>query len=170
MKLSLDEKTKLENTYQSYLNNDRILKMKEVSMHRGSNTYIHSFKVCKLAIKRALRRRKRLNLEAILLASILHDYYLYDWRINREMKKHHAKRHPIIAAENAKRDFEIDDFVCDIIKEHMWPFNYRLFPKTKEARIVNNADNSIAFIEVLTSKKHKSKRMGKYLDSIKTLF
>ena len=170
MKLSIEDKTKLENMYQDYLNNEKILKMKEVSMHRGSNTYIHSFKVCKLALKRALRRRKRLNLEAILVASILHDYYLYDWRINREMKKHHAKRHPIIASENAKRDFNIDDFVCDIIKEHMWPYNFKLFPKTKEARIVSNADNTIATKEALTSRKHKNKNMDKYYNYIQKLF
>ncbi len=170
MKLSVEEQDKLENIYQTFLHDEKILKMKEVSMHRGSNTYIHSFKVARLAIKRALRRRKSLDLESLLIASILHDYYLYDWRKNKVLKKRHARRHPFIASENAKRDFNINDFTSEIIKEHMWPFNFKLFPRTKEARIVNNADNSIAFIEVLTSKKHKSKKMDKYLDSIKTLF
>jgi len=169
MKLSQEEKNKLETIYQDYFHNEKILKMKEVSMHRGSNTYIHSFRVAKLAIKRALRR-KHLDLESILIASILHDYYLYDWRKNREMKKHHAKRHPIIAAENAKRDFDITDKVNDIIKEHMWPYNFKLFPKTKEARIVSNADNTVAFKEAITSIAHKKKRMDKYMDGIQKLF
>ena len=170
MKLSLEEKMKLENIYQKFLNDEKILKMKEVNMHRGSNTYIHSFKVAKLAIKRALRRKRRLDLESILIASILHDYYLYDWRKDKSRKKHHAKNHPFIASENAKRDFDIEEFTSEIIEEHMWPINFKNFPKTTEARIVNNADNSIAFIEVLTSIKYKSKRMDKYNKSIQTLF
>ena len=170
MKLSLEEKMKLENIYQKFLNDEKILKMKEVNMHRGSNTYIHSFKVAKLAIKRALRRKRRLDLESILIASILHDYYLYDWRKDKSRKKHHAKNHPFIASENAKRDFDIEEFTSEIIEEHMWPINFKNFPKTTEARIVNNADNSIAFIEVLTSIKYKSKRMDKYTKSIQTLF
>ncbi len=170
MKLSLEEKERLESIYKSYLNNEKILKMKEVSMHRGSNTYLHSFRVAKLAIKRALRRKKHLDLESILIASILHDYYLYDWRKDKSKKKHHAKNHPFIASTNAKRDFDISDKVCKIIEEHMWPFNFKCFPNTKEARIVNNADNTVAFKEVLTSIKHKKKRMNKYMDKIQTLF
>jgi len=170
MKLSEEKKQELESIYQSFLHNDKILKMKEVSMHRGSNAYMHSFKVAKLAIKRALRRKKELDLNSILIASILHDYYLYDWRIERNMKKHHAKRHPFIASQNAKRDFLVNDFILDIIKQHMWPYNFRLFPRTKESRIVNNSDNAVAFKEAITSKKYKSKRKDKYLNLIKTLF
>ena len=68
MNLTNEEKSKLEGIYQRFLNDEKILKMKEISMHRGSNTYIHSFKVAKLAIKRALKRRKKLDLESILIA------------------------------------------------------------------------------------------------------
>ena len=77
MKISDEEKQKLEQTYQSFLNDPKILRMKDIPMHRGSNCYIHSFKVAKLAVKRALRHKKG-NLYTILTASILHDYYLYD--------------------------------------------------------------------------------------------
>ena len=170
MKLSLEEKERLESIYQSYLNNEKILKMNEVSMHRGSNTYLHSFRVAKLAIKRALRRKKYLDLESILIASILHDYYLYDWRKDKSKKKHHAKKHPFIASSNAKRDFDISDKVCEIIEEHMWPFNFKDFPSSKEARIVSLADKTIAFKEAMTSKKYKEKREQKYLDDIHQLF
>ena len=81
MYISESEKAQLEEIYQAFLNDERILKMKEISMHRGSNCYIHSFKVAKLAIKRALRHRKG-NLYTILIGAILHDYYLYDWRVD----------------------------------------------------------------------------------------
>ncbi len=169
--LSIEEEKRLEEIYQFYLHDPRILEMKKIGMHRGSNTYIHSFKVAKLAVKRAARRKKKkLDLETVLIASILHDYYLYDWRFNKALKKHHASRHPKIAAENAKKDFNVSDKIAAIIKTHMWPINFRQFPKTKEARIVMNADTHVATLEVLTSRRYKAKRIIKYMEFIETLF
>ena len=71
----LDEKSKkeLEELYQSFLNNPFILKMKEIPMHRGSNCYIHSFKVCKLVIKKAIKSKKEYHYKALIIASVLHD-------------------------------------------------------------------------------------------------
>ena len=169
MKLSNEEKKRLEEIYVFFLNHEKTQQMKEVEMHRGSNTFIHSFLVAKLAIKRALRHHKG-NLEAILIASILHDYYLYDWRRDRSKKRRHGQDHPYIAAKNAKIDFDITDEVQNIIKAHMWPINLKEFPKTKEARIVNLADDTIALKEALTSRKYKQKRIEKTLKSIETLF
>lgn len=168
--ISEEEKNKLENIYQEYLHNPLIERMKNIRMHRGSSCYIHSFKVAKLAIKRAIRRKKKLDLETILIASILHDYYLYDWRDNKLLKKNHASNHPKIAADNAKRDFGISDFAVNIILSHMWPYNFKQFPKTTEARIVMNADTHIATKEAMTSIKYKAKRVDKTMNFIKTLF
>lgn len=169
-KLSLEEKERLEGIYYSFLNDPKIDMMKDVSMHRGSNCYLHSFQVAKLAIKRALRRKKKLDLESILIASILHDYYLYDWRKDKSLLKKHGSRHPYIACQNAKRDFNINNKVADIILSHMWPINFKCFPKTIEARIVNNADTFVAFMEAMTSKIYKAKRIEKKLWFISELF
>ena len=169
-KISLEEKERLEEIYYSFLNDPKIDMMKDVSMHRGSNCYLHSFQVAKLAIKRALRRKKKLDLESILIASILHDYYLYDWRKDKSLLKKHGSRHPYIACQNAKRDFNINNKVADIILSHMWPINFKCFPKTIEARIVNNADTFVAFMEAMTSKIYKAKRIEKKLWFISELF
>lgn len=37
-----------------------------------------------------------------------------------------------------------DDEVASIIGSHMWPFNFTIYPKTKEAHIVGLADTIIA--------------------------
>lgn len=169
MKITSEEKKQLEEVYQSFLNDERILKMKEISMHRGSNCYIHSFKVAKLAIKRALRHKKG-NLYTILVGAILHDYYLYDWRKDRSKMKHHMSHHPYIAAENAERDFGIHESIKKVIHSHMWPVNITDFPKTKEARIISNADKTIYLKEIICSKRFKKKREDKYLEQIKNLF
>ena len=169
MEITEERKQELEAIYQSFLNNEKIQKMKEVSMHRGSNCYIHSFKVAKLAIKRALRH-KRGDLYIILVGSILHDYYLYDWRIDRDKMKKHLSSHPYTAAENALRDFGISKEIQKVIKSHMWPVNFTDFPKTKEARIISNADKAIYLKEIFCSKRYKKKREAKYYQEISKLF
>ena len=169
MKLTDLEKQELEEIYQRFYNDEKIQRMKDIPMHRGSNCFLHSFRVVKLSIKNALRH-KDVNLKNILIAAILHDYYLYDWRTDGSKKKHHASKHPQIAIENAERDFGVGEEVKAIIESHMWPINIKIFPKTTEARIVDLADTVVATKEALTSIKYKSKRMDKYYTSISKLF
>ena len=169
MVLSEEKKQELEAIYQAFLHDERILRMKEIPMHRGSNCYEHSFKVAKAAIKRALRY-KSVSLETILIAAILHDYYLYNWREDRKLLKRHGKNHPQIAMENAERDFNINKDIKKIIKSHMWPLNFKDFPNSKEARIVSIADKIVASKETKTSKRFKNKRRDKYLEDISKLF
>ena len=75
MKITIEDKNRLEELYQSFLKDEKILRMKDISMHRGSNCYLHSFKVAKKAIKKSLNR-KDINLEVVLIGAVLHDYYL----------------------------------------------------------------------------------------------
>ena len=169
MKISEQEKQELEELYQYFFNNEKIQKMKDVQMHRGSDTFTHSFKVAKLSIKRGLRHKK-VDLKTLLVGAILHDYYLYDWREDKSKLKRHGKDHPYIATINAIEDFGIDKEVQKVIKSHMWPINLKEFPNTREARIVNLADDTVAFIEAMTSRKFKSKRKEKTLNKLSKLF
>ena len=169
MTITLEQKERLEKLYQSFLNDEKILRMKEISMHRGSNCYLHSFKVAKKAIKKSLNK-KDINLEVVLLGAILHDYYLYDWRKDRSKLKKHGKNHPGIAINNAIRDFDISDDVKNVIKSHMWPINIKDFPKSKEAKIVSLSDKAVTIYESLTTKKYKQKKREKYLSYISHLF
>ena len=169
MKLSFQEKQELEDIYHSFKEDEKIQRMKQVPMHLGSNCFVHCFKVAKLAIKRALRHKK-VDLKLVLLGSILHDYYLYDWRTDKSKKKRHGYDHPFIASKNAEEDFQIPKEVKKIIESHMWPMNIKNFPNTKEARIVSLADKALALKESLTSKAYKAKREEKYYSSIELLF
>ena len=169
MKLTDERKKELEDIYQNFLHDEKILKMKEIPMHRGSNCYLHSFRVAKLSIKRALRH-KEVDLLVILLGAILHDYYLYDWRTDREKLKHHMSNHPKQAVENAIKDFNISPEVQRVIRTHMWPGNFRDWPNTTEARIVSNADKAVCIKEASCSKGHKEKRYEEYYLEIDKLF
>ena len=170
MTLTTERKEALEKTYQFYLHHEAILRMKEIPAHVGSNVYIHTFKVVKKVMKRAIKSRKNLDLENLLIAAIFHDYYLYNWRTTKDRPHPHGKHHPFIAAENAKRDFAIPESSQQMIKTHMWPLNFFNPPKGKEARILCNVDTWIALKECLTSRKHKIKKADKYLKYISTLF
>ena len=170
MKIDDLQKQHLEELYQRYLNDEKVLRMKEVPMHRGSNCYLHSFRVAKVAIKHALTKRKDVDLEVLLLAAILHDYYLYDWRKDKTKKRHHGSRHPFIAAKQAKEDFDVDEKVQTVIQSHMWPINIKCFPSTMEAKILSFADKKIATMEAATSKSHKSKKYEEYYKNISKLF
>ena len=169
MKLTIEEKERLEAIYQKFLNDEKVKRMIDVPMHRGSNCYIHSFKVAKKAIKHALHFRK-VNLETILVSAILHDYYLYDWRKDKEKKKHHGTRHPYIASVHAKEDFDVSPEVQKSIRSHMWPLGFTHFPNNKEALILSYSDKDIAVKEFLTGSKHKKKKEQKYYKFISTLF
>lgn len=169
MKITEEEKNRLEDIYQAFLHDEKILRMKEISMHRGSNCYEHSFKVAKKAIKKSLNR-KGVNLEVVLLGAILHDYYLYDWRKDRSKLKKHGRNHPNIAIENAVKDFNISEEVKKVIKSHMWPLNIKDYPNSKEARIVSISDKAVTIGESLTSIKYKQKKREKYLSYISHLF
>ena len=170
MNISEERKQKLEETYQYYLHHEAILKMKDIPAHIGSNVYIHTFKVVKQVMKKAIKSRKNLDLENLLIAAIFHDYYLYDWRKTEERPRPHGRWHPFIAAENAKRDFNIPDESVGMMITHMWPFNFFNPPHSKEARLLCNVDTWVALMECLTTRKHKIKKADRYLEYISTLF
>lgn len=169
MIITSEEQNRLETIYQAFLKDEKILRMKDISMHRGSNCYLHSFKVAKKAIKKSLNR-KDVNLEVVLLGAILHDYYLYDWRKDRTKLKKHGKNHPSVAINNAVKDFDISEEVKKVIKSHMWPINIKDYPKSKEAKIVSISDKAVTIGESFTSKKYKQKKLDKYLSYISHLF
>ena len=170
MLLTEERKQKLEETYQFYLHHEAILKMQEIPAHRGSNVYLHTFKLVKKVMKKAVKSCKNLDLENLLVATILHDYYLYNWRIMKDRPQCHAKHHPGVAAKNAKRDFNISDKAVNMMVTHMWPFNFKNPPKGREAWLLNKADTWVAFVECLTTKSYKKKKADKYLSYISTLF
>ena len=171
MELSSEQKEKLESIYQSFLHDERIIRMKEFKMHRGSNCYEHTFKVVKRAMHHVeISRKKNIKPEIVLLGAILHDYYLYDWRVDRSKLKGHAKNHVQIALENASKDFNISPEVKEVIGTHMWPINIKQYPKSREAKIVSINDKLVALCEAFTSVKYKERHREKYLNKISKLF
>ena len=148
MKLDEQRKLQLEEIYNTLLNDEKVLKMKDIPMHFGSNCYEHSFKVAKLAMKRALRH-KSVNLEALLIAAIFHDYYLYDWHISDYGHGLHGFSHSNTAKKNAIEHFGIGERTQRVIESHMWPLTLTKLPRSREAWIVCIADKFVSTKETL---------------------
>lgn len=129
--------------------------------HHGITTYEHAISVAFLVYKKAILKRKKVDIVSLIRGALLHDFYLYDWHIKSE-RKWHGFKHSVIAFKNAKKYFEINSIEKDIIVSHMWPLNRR-FPKTKEGRMVTFADKKCSFFEIFRSEKYKYK----YIDRLK---
>jgi uncharacterized protein len=136
------------------LNNNYIQLMKQFKQHKDINTYEHCVNVMKTSLKIA----KHFNLTLIqvnnlIIGSILHDFYLYDYHVTGRIRKHegiHAWSHPKRALINANNYFNLNKRQQNIIRSHMFPTTLFHPPLCKEALIVCIADKVCAFKEYYT--------------------
>lgn len=139
------------------IEHEDVLKMKEFKQHCDINCFQHcinvayySYKICKAC---------RLDYKSAARGALLHDMFLYDWRITKLEKGKHAFRHPAIALENAEKTFMLNSVEKDIIKKHMWPLTV-VPPKYGEAFIISCVDKYCAVKEIAHHyKKNKKDRV-----------
>lgn len=78
---------------------------------------------------------------------MLHDLFLYDWRIKQpNRKRFHGFRHPRIALNNSLEIFFLTEKEQDIILKHMWPITI-IPPKYLEGYILSSVDKYCAIKE-----------------------
>lgn len=124
--------------------NDKVQEMKKFRQHCDVSCYEHcyfaayySYKICK---------RFNLDYKSATRAAMLHDLFLYDWRVKNGRKGFHAFTHPKLACENASKIFSLSDKEKDIILTHMWPLTVKL-PTSKEGFILTFVDKWSAICE-----------------------
>ncbi len=169
--ISKEEIDKIYNFYKEFRKNALLLKMANVKQHRSSNTYRHSCLVTEYALKYALNKKLDIDYYSLIRGSMLHDLYLYDWRMEKDKKKNHLRNHPLIAFKNACKEFDLNKIEKDIIVNHMWPITLLHYPRSKEGQIVMFIDKKVTFVELLA--KNKSVLIfdldGTLLDTLKDL-
>ena len=128
----------------------RVLQMKKYVQHGKVSTYDHCRKVADLSC--GLNRHMHLHADpgTLVQGAMLHDYYLYDWH-HKDGGTHdwHGFIHAEKASANAKRDFDVDEKVQDVIRSHMWPLNLSRLPRSREAWIVCIADKCVSLQETI---------------------
>lgn len=129
-----------------WLYNEKIEQMRNLEHHRGTTIYDHVCHVAQKSYNFAKHCPFHVDTDSVLTIAFLHDYFLYDRKIPKS-RLYHSYRHPVIAAENASRDFNIGKKEYLGILTHMWPQVPWLFPRSREAWIVCFADKVCAVQE-----------------------
>ncbi len=127
--------------------------------HRKITVYDHSVHVAEVSLKIADFLSVTVDEDSLIRGALLHDYFLY--HRNESVKTYvlHGYRHPMMAAENAKKDYGINDIEENIIRRHMFPLT-PIPPKYKEAWIVCIADKYCAALEYLPARLMKNHLSG----------
>lgn len=111
--------------------------------HHGLNRYIHCLNVAKMTYN--LARLFKLDYISATRGALLHDYFNdCDYKEIRGIKKN--SMHPIIALNNARCEFELNDKEENIIASHMFPFG-DIKPNCRESWLVTTADKLVAIRE-----------------------
>ena len=134
------------------IGNQTVQEMKKYRQHYDTSCFDHCKDVAFVSYK--ICRKLGLDYKAAARAGMLHDLFLYDWRIRDDSRKgFHAFTHPKTALENAMKLFELSEKEQDIILKHMWPVTLKL-PKYSESYIITLVDKYSAVRE---SFRHYSK-------------
>lgn len=133
---------------------------KKAIQHGSTTVYAHSVNVARLSSFLADHLPLKVHQQSLVRGALLHDYFLYDWHHKDECpSRWHGFTHPGCAAENAERDFRINDVEKDIIRHHMFPLTLSP-PKTKEGWIVCIADKICAVQETAGPMVGKAQKSG----------
>ncbi len=141
------------------LNNETVLEMKNFRHHYSTTCYQHCLNVA--YYNYLICRKLGLDSKKAARAGILHDLYLYDWRDvpRKKGEMPHGMRHPRIALEIAKQNFDLSKREQDIIVKHMWPLTLRL-PRYAESYVIVVTDKYAAVLEIGAHVKGKLKGLG----------
>lgn len=127
------------------ISNSTVQKMKNFRQHYETTCFDHCYSAayyCYLICK-----KYHLDYKSATRAAMLHDLFLYDWRVRQPGRKgFHAFTHGRVACENACKLFDLNEKEKDIIIKHMWPVTIQ-FPKSIEGFILTFVDKYCALSE-----------------------
>lgn len=129
------------------LDDEVVQEMKKFRHHYSTTCYQHCINVS--YYNYLVCKKLGLNAKSAARAGLLHDLFLYDWRDveKKQGEKPHGMRHPKIALDNAKKNFEIGKREEDMIVKHMWPLTIK-FPKYAESYVIVVIDKYTAVLEL----------------------
>ena len=117
--------------------------------HHGLTRYDHVLRVAKNTYR--LSKIMKMDYISATRGALLHDYYNdADYKHVKGVIKR-DKIHPVIALNNARREYNLNDKEENIIVSHMYPFG-KIKPNCKESWLVNGVDTSVAIYECVRYK------------------
>ena len=116
--------------------------------HHGLTRYDHVLRVAKNTYR--LSKVFRLDYVSATRGALLHDYFNdSDYRTTKGLKK--GSIHPVIALNNARREFDLNNKEENIIVSHMFPMG-NIKPNCRESWLVTSVDKLVAIYECCTFK------------------
>ena len=129
------------------ISNTTVQQMENYRQHYETSCFDHCYYAayyCYLICK-----KYNLDYKSATRAAMLHDLFLYDWRVRQPDRKGlHAFTHGKVACNNACKLFDLNEKEKDIIIKHMWPVTIE-FPKSIEGFILTFVDKYCALSESL---------------------
>lgn len=111
--------------------------------HHGIDRYRHSLNVARMTYK--VSKALKMDYVSATRGALLHDYFMdSDYRSTKGMKK--GALHPVIALNNARREYELNPIEENIIVSHMYPMG-KVRPDCKESWVVTTVDKILAIRE-----------------------
>ena len=111
--------------------------------HHGLSRYEHVIRVAKNTYK--LSKIMKMDYVSATRGALLHDYFNdSDYQETVGLKK--GSLHPVIALNNARREYSLNEKEENIIVSHMYPFG-KVKPNCKESWLVTSVDKSVALYE-----------------------
>ena len=145
MKELIDNDKEFQSIIDKLITNDTVQQMKNYRQHYETSCFDHCYMVayyCYLICK-----KYSLDYKSATRAAMLHDLFLYDWRVNQpNVKGLHAFTHGKIACTNACKLFDLNEKEKDMIIKHMWPLTIQ-FPNSLEGFILTFVDKYCAMSE-----------------------
>ncbi len=156
--MTKNNKEEFELLVSDILDNEHFLETKK-DLHHGTSKYEHSLRVAKLSYK--LSKIFKADSLVCARAGLLHDFF---FGTRKEKPENSYLRHPVTAARNAQKYFNVTDNEAEAIKTHMFhqvvikkllPFinphekaSIREFkPKSKEGWIICASDLLVSIME-----------------------
>ena len=142
----IEDDKEFQDIINELITNDTVQEMKNYIQHYETTCFDH----CYVAAYYCYLICKKYNLDyrSATRAAMLHDLFLYDWRVKNGRKGLHAFTHGKLACKNASELFDLNDKEKDIIIKHMWPLTIA-FPKSIEGFILTFVDKYCAVSESL---------------------
>ena len=142
----IDDKEFL-NIVDELINNETVQEMKNYRQHYETSCFDHCYMVAYYCY--VICKKYHLDYVSATRAAMLHDLFLYDWRIRQPGRKGlHAFTHAKLACENASKLLDFNQKEKDMIKNHMWPVTLQ-FPTSIEGFILTFVDKYCATSETL---------------------
>lgn len=140
----IQEDVDFQEIIEDLIKNETVQEMKNFRQHFNTDCFEH----CYVASYYCYRICKKLKLDykSAARGAMLHDLFLYDWRIKDNHVGLHAFTHAKTAYDNASKIFELNKIEKDVIIKHMWPVTLA-FPRYLESYILTLVDKYCAVME-----------------------